>query len=98
MEGEPARRSVFRSRISDHSCRKERCAFRWAPSGSGGSLAGESTSLVSSRLWDFLCGQVRQRKPARPQPELLGGMGWLQILDSREGGTYRTFDCVVAYQ
>src|ERR1700693_1446610 len=37
--------------------------------------------MVSSRLWNFLCRQICQRKSARPQPELLGPVGRLQILD-----------------
>src|SRR6266566_9943960 len=68
------------------SCRKEQRAFRWKPSGHGGSLAGEPTSMVSSRLRDFFCRQICQRKSAWPQPELLGTVGRLQILEGDRAG------------
>jgi hypothetical protein len=55
--------------------------LRRTPSGHGSALAGESTSMVSSRLRDFLCRQICQGESVRPQPQLLGPMGWLQILD-----------------
>jgi Alginate export len=47
---------------------------------------GEPTSMVSSRLRDFLCRQVRERKPASPQPELLGTVGRLQVLEGDRVG------------
>src|SRR5260370_35045010 len=83
MAGEAARWSVCRSRISDYSSRKERRTFRRAPSGHGTALAGESAPVVSSRLRNFLCGQVSEGKPARPQPELLGPIGGIQVLGAR---------------
>jgi hypothetical protein len=43
--------------------------------------------MVSSRLWNLLCGQIRQREPARPQSELLGALDWLQILDDLRDST-----------
>src|SRR5271154_4976656 len=86
MARELARWSVLRPRISDCSCRKEQRALRWKPPGHGDSLAGESTSVVSSRLRDFLCRQICQRKSASPQPELLGTLGRLQILKYPGGG------------
>src|SRR5215469_15165599 len=85
MAGELARRRVFRPGISDCSRRKKRRALRRTSSGHGGALASESSPLVSGRLWDFLCGQVCQGKSARPQPELLGIVGWLQVLGSDRG-------------
>src|SRR4029077_12225039 len=57
------------------------CTLRRTPSGHGTALAGESPSVVSSRLRNFLCRQGRERKPARPQPELLGIVDRLQILE-----------------
>src|SRR5260370_32493248 len=91
-EGEPARWSVLRPRISDYSCRKEQCTLRRTPSGHGSTLAGESTSMVSSRLRNFLCRQICQRESARPEPELLGIVGRLQILGGGRDGT-RTGQC-----
>ena len=80
VERKLERWSVFRSRISDHSRREERRALRRKSAGHGTALAGESTFVVSSRLRDFLCGQIRERKPARAQSELLGIVGRLQVL------------------
>ncbi len=47
---ESARRSVFRTGISDYSRGKEQCAVRRASSRHGGGLASESSS-VSHLLW-----------------------------------------------
>ena len=41
-------------------------------------LAGESPSVVLSRLRNLVCGQVRERKPAGQQPQLLGIVGGIQ--------------------
>src|SRR5882672_5087261 len=90
MSGEFARRSVFRARISDYSSWKKQCALRRAPSRHGSALAGESASVVSSRLRNFLCRQVRERKPARPQPELLGSMDGIQVLGARSDPEMKT--------
>src|SRR5262245_17879677 len=82
MAEKRAIRSVFRSRISDYPRRKQRRAFRRAPSVQGRALASESPPVVSSRLRNFLCGQVCQGEPARPQSDLLGTLDWIQVLDS----------------
>ncbi len=75
-----ARRSVFRPRISDYSRRKEQRAFRRESSRHGGALASESSPLVSSRLRNFLRGEIREGESASPQPQLLGIVGRLQVL------------------
>ena len=49
----------FRPRISDYSRRKERRAVRRATSGGGSAVAGESAHVVSSRLRNFLRGEIR---------------------------------------
>src|SRR5258708_2042414 len=79
-------RSVLRSWISNYSCRKEQRTFRWAPSGHGTALAGESSLLVSSRLRNFLRGEIREGEPARPQHQLLGIVGRLQVLEGDRVG------------
>src|SRR5260370_20587509 len=43
-------------------------------------MAGEPTSLVSGRLRNFLCGTFFEGNSARTQLELLGSVGWVQIL------------------
>jgi hypothetical protein len=37
----------------------------------------QKNNVISSRLRDFLCRQICQRKLAGPQLELLGALGWL---------------------
>src|SRR5262249_44881285 len=85
-----ARRSIFRSRISNYSRRKKQCALRRTPTRHGSALAGESASLVAGRLRNFLRWKVREGKPVRPQPELLGIVGRLQVLGAHDmSGTNR---------
>jgi Alginate export len=45
--------------VSDYSRRKEQRASRRASSRHGGTLASESSPLVSGRLWNFLCWEIR---------------------------------------
>ena len=54
-----ARRRVFRPGISNYSRRKERRAFRRESSRHGGALASKSSPLASSRLRNFLHGEIR---------------------------------------
>src|SRR5258707_12926299 len=86
MAGESSRRGLFRSRISDYSRRKEQRAFRRASSRLGGALASESSPLVSSRLRNFLRGEIRSGESDRPQPQLLGFVGRLQVLKGNRIG------------
>ncbi len=51
--------------------------------------------MVSSRLRNFLCRQVRERKPARPQPELLGAMDGIQVLGANNMNCTYQFVLVV---
>src|SRR5207245_6451169 len=81
VEGEPARWSVRRPRISDYSSGKDQCAVRRASSGPRSAVASESAPLVPSRLRNFLRGEVCQRESARSQSQLLGIVDRLQILE-----------------
>ena len=46
--------------------------------------------MVSGRLWNFLCGQIRERKPGRTQSQLLGAVGRLQTRASSRLRGYMT--------
>jgi pimeloyl-ACP methyl ester carboxylesterase len=45
-------------------------------------MAGECASVASGRLRNLLCRALLKRNAAGPQLELLGIVGWLQILSS----------------
>src|SRR5689334_18023809 len=52
-------------------------------------MAGEFTSVVSRRLWNLLCGSFSQGNATRTQLELLGIVGWLQVLRHRQQAVCR---------